>query len=123
MIHINSIATSLLVGFAVSSEGFLPTISNNHRSSSILAVGVPENNVDDFDAPILADPVLSGKVGKLDHDPIVDDECYLGKNGQFVDCVDFGKYKVHVRSVLSWSLLSRSIDTNNNYAHFSLFRG
>ena len=93
MIHINSIATSLLVGFAVSSptEGFLPAISNNHRSSSILAVGVPENNVDDFDAPILADPVLSGKVGKLDHDPIVDDECYLGKNGQFVDCVDFGK--------------------------------
>lgn len=86
------IAASLLavVVFSSSTAAFSPTIGNRcHTSNSILAVGVPADE-DDFDAPSLANPVMSGKVGKLDHDPIVDDECYLGKDNQFDDCVDFG---------------------------------
>ena len=91
MVRFHPIAASLLavVAFSPSTEAFSPTIgSRSHTSNSILAVGVADE--DDFDAPSLANPVMSGKVGKLDHDPIVDDECYLGKDNQFDDCVDFG---------------------------------
>ena len=101
MVRISSAAASLVifVVLSISTEAFSPSIANNgrkasaSRSSSILAVGVlPEDDdVDDFDAPILADPVMSSKVGELDHDPIVDDECYLGKDNSFDECVDFGK--------------------------------
>ncbi|KAL7525488.1 hypothetical protein ACHAWF_001386 [Thalassiosira exigua] len=42
---------------------------------------------DDFDAPILADPQSGTTV--LQSAPIVDDECYLGKDGTAADCVDF----------------------------------
>ena len=89
MVHISSTAALLIfVIISISTEAFSPTISSR-QTSSILAV--PEELDDDFDAPILADPVMSGKVGKLDHDPVVDDECYLGKNDAFDDCVDFGE--------------------------------
>lgn len=99
MARISSTAASLVifVVISISTEAFSPSIANDgHKTSasrSILAVGVlPEDDdVDDFDAPILADPVMSGRVGKLDHDPIVDDECYLGKDNSFDDCVDFGE--------------------------------
>lgn len=90
MVRFHPIAASLLavVAFSPSTEAFSPTIgSRSHTSNLILAVGVADE--DDFDAPSLANPVMSGKVGKLDHDPIVDDECYLGKDNQFDDCVDF----------------------------------
>ena len=91
MVRFHPTAASLLaaVAFSSSTEAFSPTIDNSrHTSNSILAVGIADE--DDFDAPSLANPVMSGKVGKLDHDPIVDDECYLGKDNQFDDCVDFG---------------------------------
>ena len=42
--------------------------------------------VDDFDAPV---PLNPASASKLDHDPVVDDECYMGAEGQFDDCVDF----------------------------------
>lgn len=91
MVRISSTAALLIfVTISISStEAFSPAFSNSRQTSSILAV--PEVVDDDFDAPILADPVMSGKVGKLDHDPVVDDECYLGKNNAFDDCVDFGE--------------------------------
>ena len=95
MFRISSTAALLIfVIISISTEAFSPTISNSRQTSSILAV--PEELDDDFDAPILADPVMSGKVGKLDHDPVVDDECYLGKNNAFDDCVDFGERNTHV---------------------------
>ena len=42
---------------------------------------------DDFDAPTPYNPQSAS--GELDHDPVVDDECYMGANGDFDDCVDF----------------------------------
>ncbi|KAL7454021.1 hypothetical protein ACHAWC_005654 [Mediolabrus comicus] len=42
---------------------------------------------DDFDAPTPYNPQSAS--GELDHDPVVDDECYMGADGQFDDCVDF----------------------------------
>ena len=42
---------------------------------------------DDFDAPVLFDPQSGTAV--LDGQPVVDDECYTGKNMEFDDCVDF----------------------------------
>ena len=43
--------------------------------------------LDDFDAPTPYNPQSAS--GELDHDPVVDDECYMGANGDFDDCVDF----------------------------------
>jgi len=42
---------------------------------------------DDFDAPIPANPQSGTTV--LENQPVVDDECYMGANGDFDDCVDF----------------------------------
>mmetsp|Transcript_12629 Transcript_12629/g.25218 ORF Transcript_12629/g.25218 Transcript_12629/m.25218 type:complete len:320 (-) Transcript_12629:414-1373(-) len=47
----------------------------------------PATYSDDFDAPIPANPQSGTTV--LDHEPVVDDECYMGANGDFGDCVDF----------------------------------
>eukprot|EP00985_Skeletonema_marinoi_P000255 scaffold76_cov88-Skeletonema_marinoi.AAC.1 len=47
----------------------------------------PATYSDDFDAPIPANPQSGTTV--LDHEPVVDDECYMGANGDFDDCVDF----------------------------------
>ena len=41
----------------------------------------------DFDAPVLNNPQSSS--GPLKKEPIVDDECYLGKEGQLDECADF----------------------------------
>mmetsp|Transcript_20758 Transcript_20758/g.30895 ORF Transcript_20758/g.30895 Transcript_20758/m.30895 type:complete len:207 (+) Transcript_20758:516-1136(+) len=48
---------------------------------------LPSVYSDDFDAPIPANPQSGTTV--LDHEPVVDDECYMGANGDFDDCVDF----------------------------------
>ncbi|KAL7428531.1 hypothetical protein ACHAXM_001346 [Skeletonema potamos] len=42
---------------------------------------------DDFDAPVLADPQSGTTV--LESAPVVDDECYMGANGQLDECADF----------------------------------
>jgi hypothetical protein len=42
---------------------------------------------DDFDAPVLANPQYGTAV--LSSAPIVDDECYMGKDGDFGACADF----------------------------------
>ena len=108
MVHFHPIAASLLVAVAFSSstDAFSPKIISRRQTSassnSILDFGVPaEDDEDDFDAPILKHPVMSGKAGTLDHDPIVDDECYLGKENQFDDCVDFGAFKAVSCEVIS----------------------
>ena len=41
------------------------------------------------DAPTLNNPAFAS--GPLDHEIIVDDECYMGKDGQLDECADFGK--------------------------------
>lgn len=41
----------------------------------------------DFDAPILADPQSASYV--VESQPVVDDECYMGKDGDFLECIDF----------------------------------
>ena len=41
----------------------------------------------DFDAPVPFDPQSGTAV--LDHEPIVDDECYMGKDGSLDECADF----------------------------------
>ena len=41
----------------------------------------------DFDAPVPFEPQSGTAV--LDREPVVDDECYMGKDGSFDDCVDF----------------------------------
>ena len=42
---------------------------------------------DDFDAPVLANPQYG--TAELSSAPIVDDECYMGKDGDFGACADF----------------------------------
>jgi len=41
----------------------------------------------DYDAPVLNNPQSSS--GPLKKEPIVDDECYMGKDGQLDECADF----------------------------------
>jgi len=41
----------------------------------------------DFDAPVTYNPVLVGT--PLDHEIVVEDECYLGKDAQLTECADF----------------------------------
>ena len=43
----------------------------------------------DYDAPVLRNP--SKASGPLDHEIVVDDECYMGKDGQLNECADFGE--------------------------------
>ena len=52
------------------------------------------NEDTDFDAPVLNNPVMRADIPTaLDHEiVVVDDECYLGKYGQYADCVDFGEF-------------------------------
>ncbi|KAL7518924.1 hypothetical protein ACHAWX_003732 [Stephanocyclus meneghinianus] len=42
---------------------------------------------DDFDAPVLSSPQSGTAV--MAEAPVVDDECYMGKDGSAADCVDF----------------------------------
>ena len=44
----------------------------------------------DFDAPVLYNPASAS--GPLENEPVVDDECYMGKDGQLDACADFGKW-------------------------------
>ena len=58
----------------------------------LLAATANDDDID-FDAPVLKNPVkMADAPTVLDHEiEIVDDECYLGKYGQYDECVDFGK--------------------------------
>merc|ERR1719393_123611 len=50
----------------------------------------------DFDAPVPFEPQSGTAV--LDREPVVDDECYMGKDGCFDDCVDFDPIVQRTRS-------------------------
>ena len=51
----------------------------------------PSRGVDDvdYDSPKPINP--SQASGPLDHEIVVDDECYMGKDGQLDECADFGE--------------------------------
>jgi hypothetical protein len=75
---------ALLVAPSVSA--FAPLV---HPHSRLGHVKASPFYSDDFDAPVLANPQSASS--PLDHEiKVVDDECYLGKYGQYSDCVDFG---------------------------------
>ena len=57
----------------------------------------------DFDAPVLNNPVSAS--GPLDHDIVVDDECYMGNDGQLDECADFGKFIETILSPLQQIML------------------
>ena len=76
--------TTVLLFFAPAAKAFTPNLQQ--RTWSLAAA--PEYS-DDFDAPILANPKTASE---LDHEINVEgDECYLGKYGQYDECVDFGE--------------------------------
>ena len=75
-------ASALLLLAAPAAQAFAPSMM--HTRVGLAAA----RDMDDFDAPIPADP-QSGK--ELDHEILIDDECYLGKYGQYDECVDFGE--------------------------------
>ncbi len=65
----------------------LPSHPTLFRSAIVRHATATEDT--DFDAPIRKNPEPT----VLDHDIVViDDECYLGKYGQYEECVDFGKF-------------------------------
>ena len=51
---------------------------------------------DDFDAPVLMYPASASPLANV---PVVDDECYMGANGGFDECVDFDPIQRPTRSV------------------------
>ena len=73
----------LLATTVASSTAFILATLPRHTR---LAAVINEDEVD-YDAPV----TKAAKPLPLDHDIIVaDDECYLGKYGQYEECVDFG---------------------------------
>mmetsp|Transcript_16192 Transcript_16192/g.32574 ORF Transcript_16192/g.32574 Transcript_16192/m.32574 type:complete len:136 (-) Transcript_16192:151-558(-) len=88
-------ATAVLTFFMAvisTAMAFVPAArSTTSFHSPITSLALADEDTD-FDAPVINNPVLSGKALTRkagDHDPIVDDECYLGKYGQYDDCVDY----------------------------------
>ena len=57
----------------------------------------------DYDAPTLNNPAFAS--GPLDHEIVVDDECYMGKDGQLDECADFGKFIEAILSPLQQIML------------------
>jgi hypothetical protein len=81
--------TAVVLVAAPAVTAFAPTSHSHPRVGRLAAA---PQYTDDFDAPILANPKSASP---LDHVPVVDnDECYLGKYGQYDECVDFGESQV-----------------------------
>ncbi|KAL7491774.1 hypothetical protein ACHAWT_001038 [Skeletonema menzelii] len=93
-----ALATALIPSVTTA---FISTSLHNHKSTTTLSAKNAQDQPrtapswtqsrpiynDDFDAPIPASPQSGTTV--LDHEPVVDDECYMGAKGEFDDCVDF----------------------------------
>lgn len=78
-----------LLAAAASSAAFTTTPATARRRASA-PIAAAANDDTDFDAPTPFYPREAS--GELDHSIVVaDDECYLGKYGQYDDCVDFGE--------------------------------
>ena len=86
LFSILTIATLL----GTSSAFILPFSTQDQQR--LLSAAANDDDID-FDAPILKNPVMKSDTPTvLDHEiDVVDDECYLGKYGQYDECVDFGK--------------------------------
>ncbi|KAL7471857.1 hypothetical protein ACHAXS_012209 [Conticribra weissflogii] len=83
---IRFISALALLAAVAPTDAFLSSVHlPNMRQMSATA-----NEDTDFDAPVLNNPVKASAPKDLDHDIlVVNDECYLGKYGQFDECVDF----------------------------------
>ena len=90
MTRFSTATIAILLSSANSTSAFTPSQLPVFRS--IYSPSAIANEDTDFDAPI----TTSAKPIELDHEiVVVDDECYLGKYGQYDECVDFGKF-VHI---------------------------
>mmetsp|Transcript_1473 Transcript_1473/g.2219 ORF Transcript_1473/g.2219 Transcript_1473/m.2219 type:complete len:128 (+) Transcript_1473:106-489(+) len=79
--------THLLALLAASSTTTITAFSPPAALPATTRLSATANEDTDFDAPIPKNPQHAHA---LDHDiVVVDDECYLGKYGQYPDCVDF----------------------------------
>ena len=74
-------------------NAFILPFSTQDQQRLLSAAATANDDDIDFDAPILKNPVMKSDTPTvLDHEiDVVDDECYLGKYGQYDECVDFGK--------------------------------
>lgn len=92
----------ILLAATSAASAFSPNPS--FRNPRYLAATANEDT--DFDAPMPMNPQNAGNA--LDHEiVVVDDECYLGKYGQYPDCVDFGEC---ILIALCVSMLSRHLN-------------
>lgn len=90
MTRFSTATIAILLSGANSTSAFTPSQLPVFRS--IYSPSAIANEDTDFDAPV----TVAAKPIELDHEiVVVDDECYLGKYGQYDECVDFGKF-VHI---------------------------
>ncbi len=83
--------TSILLLATITTTGAFMLPFSTSDQQRLLATA-DDIEFDDFDAPILNNPVMADAKTVLDHEiSVVDDECYLGKYGQYDECVDVGK--------------------------------
>ena len=94
-----TILTTAIISSGTTTAFMLPFSTQDQQR--FLATAANDDDMDDFDAPILKNPVkMADAPTVLDHEiEIVDDECYLGKYGQYDECVDFGKLVVLIYCV------------------------
>ena len=92
MNRLYSILTIAIISFFGTTKAFILPFSTQDQQR--LLAKVDDDGDIDFDAPVLKNPVMKSDTPTvLDHDiEVVDDECYLGKYGQYEECVDFGKW-------------------------------
>ena len=92
-----SIFVAIMTHFATATIAILLAAANSTAFThsqlpvfrSIYSPSAIANEDTDFDAPV----IVAAKPIELDHEiVVVDDECYLGKYGQYDECVDFGKF-------------------------------
>ena len=101
MTHFTTATIAILL--AANSTAFTPSQVPVFRS--IYSTSATANDETDFDAPV----IVAAKPIELDHEiVVVDDECYLGKYGQYDECVDFGKFfcAYHVSFIIMYTLVS-----------------
>ncbi|KAL7492688.1 hypothetical protein ACHAWT_001791 [Skeletonema menzelii] len=89
MTRLFSILTIAIISFGTTKAFILPFSTQDQQR--LLARASADDGDIDFDAPVLKNPVMKSDAPTvLDHDiEVVDDECYLGKYGQYEECVDF----------------------------------
>ena len=96
----------LLVAIGASSKvvaAFVPSHTNHHHQRTLQHTLKAAEGTD-FDAPVLYSPESAS--GPLDYEPVVDDECYMGKDGQLNECADFGKWCKSISFFFVFILLS-----------------